>query len=141
MSFAALATGIRSLIIADTGSGGLVNSTTPLITACYTLQAPELGATLPYMVIVPVSEVEEKVFATSPRVQRFLVQLSVFTPSSANVTTGQAIVDRLRTVLDRIAPTVSGFTASQLMRVAGQVFIEEDTIHHTEDYEVALSTT
>lgn len=139
MSWAALTTGIVALINADTGSGGLRNASAPLITAIYSNFAPQ-GAAMPYVVLVQVSDVEEKAFATTSRAIEYGVQFSVWTSYDGGIDTAQAIVDRLRAVCDRTAPTVSGFSSSQLIRRGGTPTVEDEFFHHIEEYEALLSS-
>ena len=140
MSWSELATGIRTLVNADTGTGGLRHVTTPLITAFYTNFAPQ-GATIPYAVLIKVSEAEEKAFASSPRSVMFGVQLSIWTDRDDGMLAGQAIADRFQVVLDRIAPSVSGgWTASQLLRGDSVGPLDEDeSLHLVESYDVHMS--
>ncbi len=49
MDLAALGTSIKARAVADTGSGGLFNSGTPLVTGIYNTNAPD-DATFPYLV-------------------------------------------------------------------------------------------
>jgi hypothetical protein len=138
MSWEALATGIYNIATADTGTGGLLNSSTPLITGFYTNWAGQ-GIVMPYVTLELVSEVETKVFATAPRSLEFIVQFSIWTPFENGTATGQGIADRLRTLYDRIAPTVSGFTASQMMRLGGSVAVEDEFVHHVEEYSAHIA--
>lgn len=138
MTWQALATGISTIALADTGSGGLLHSTTPLVTGFYMNFAPQTQE-VPYAVCLMASETETKVYATSPRANEYLIQFSVWTDVAVGLLPGQAIVDRIRTLFDRVAPTVSGFTCSQMMRTGGDVSVDDEYIHHVEQYAVVTS--
>lgn len=128
--------GARAKLIADTGTGGLFNaSTTWKVTACYAYQAPQGGATLPYIVILPVSNVEIRGFdTTAGRAEECIFQVSIFTDKDGGSSVGASIAKRVAVVLNRVVPTVSGYSPSQMLREDSQVFIEEDNYHHIEQY-------
>lgn len=128
--------GVRAKVIADTGTGGLLHSGTSFkITACYAYQAPQQAATLPYIVILPVSNVEIRSFSTSAgRAEECVFQISIFTDKDGGPAVGSSIAKRLATILNRIVPTVTGYSPSQMLREDSQAFIEEDNYHHIEQY-------
>lgn len=135
-----LITPIRSRIITDTGSGGLFNTTTPLLTACYSFQGPQIEAVLPYLVIIPVSASEIKSFApTTGYAEEYLFQFSIFTARTGGATAGGTIAKRLRTRIDRWAPVVSSWAPSEMLREGGQMFVEEENYHTIEEYRCLLA--
>lgn len=140
MSWAALATGIYNIAASDTGSGGLLYSTSPLVSGFFVNMAPQ-GQAFPYVVCVLVSDTESKVYSTSSRAIEYGVQFSVWTDVADGLLPGQAIVNRLRTLYDRVSPTVSGFTASQFLRTGGAPPEPTDEyFHFIEEYQALLSS-
>lgn len=109
MSWSALATGIVALIEADTGSGGLFEvGGANKITGIYNTVAPQTQ-TQPYIVFTNVSAPEIKSFDTDA--VEYTVQFDIYAPWRTDGKTVTAIADRLRTVIDRVAPSLTGWTA------------------------------
>lgn len=139
MSWQSLSVGILSAINADTGSGGLHNSGSPLITAAYNTMAPETP-TLPYVVFSMVSEVESKDYGTARAIE-YLLQFDIYVDKNAATTSLYAIADRLRTVLDRVAVTAGGstWTARQMRRTGGlSLDFDDQVLRKVEEYRVTL---
>ncbi len=140
MSWHALAVGIDTAIDADTGSGGLRNASSPLITAGYNVEAAQ-GATYPYLVFFPSTQQELDSYSTGDNV---LIDLdfSIFVAPTAGPTALATIANRLRTVFHRQTVTAlagSGWTA-RAMRRTGALgpFFTEHTVQLNETYQATL---
>lgn len=138
MSWSALATGIDALIDADTGSGGLKEAGgANLIAGAYNTAAAQTAAT-PYIVFSNVSGPELKAFAKDA--VRYTVQFDIY----ANKRTGSlkltAITDRLRTVIDRVKPSLSGWTADKGQIVATRgPDADDEVMRMSLDWEVIVN--
>lgn len=100
--------------VADTGTGGLFNATTPLITGWFTNEASQ-DQGFPYVVCTLVSEVENDAFATAVEAVEVVFQFGVYSDADRGPTAHAAVTDRIRTLFRRVAPTISGYTTSQVM--------------------------
>lgn len=98
---------------ADTGAGGLFG-TPALITGWYIDREP-INATFPYVVVSPVTETENDVLSPTPEAIDITFQFGVYVAEEAGQTVMDNITDRIRTVYRRVAPTISGFTTSQIL--------------------------
>ena len=139
MSLQLLCSVIRTRCTGDTGAGGLFETGAPLVTGFYTLAPPQAGYTFPFILLVPVADSEDKVFDTAQRSQEYLLQFSVFVDRTSTLAAGQAIIDRLQVRVDRWAPTVTGWSPSQLIRTGGRVFEDDESRHWVEEYFCRLS--
>lgn len=137
----ALLTAIHSRLHTDTGTGGLVDPSDPMVTGVYTIQAPQATPTFPYIVIVHVGDGEEKAFDTaSGFAEEHQVQVSIRVDRHDLLTKCDTIAGRVRTMLDRWAPSVAGWSASQLIRQGGQpLIVDEDSYHCVEEYRMLLA--
>ena len=139
MSWQSISVGILSAINADTGSGGLRNVASPLITAAYNTMGPETP-TLPYVVFSMVSEREDKDYGAARAID-YLIQFDIYVDKNAATTSLYAIADRLRTVLDRVVVTAGGatWTARQMRRVGGlPIEFDDQILRKVEEYRVVL---
>lgn len=109
-----LAAAIRTLALADTGSGGLFNVTSPLLNAWYTNEGEDQAA-LPYAIASMVSIPEEYAFVTTVEIMEPVFQIGVYTEKRLGEVVHQTIISRIRTVFRRVAPTISGYTTSQIL--------------------------
>lgn len=136
----ALATGLRALATADTGTGGLFNSSSPLLTGFYTEEAPQ-NAVPPYAVMSSTGTLRENVFDNTRRVEDVGFQIGVTSKrSDVDPDNHSTIVERMHTVFDRVAPTVTGWTASQCIPEGRPVEAEVDgnTIYTVLEYSILL---
>lgn len=134
---------MRDRLISDTGSGGLFG-TPALLTGVYGVHAPQAsnagaGAAVPYILFVPVAAQEDKVFSTATYSINHVIQVSIYTDADVGLAPPEAIASRVRALLDRWQPTVSGWTVSQLMREDGQVFEDEGNFHQIETYRAYMA--
>lgn len=121
MSWAAVATGIRALLTADTGSGGLFNSGSELINAVYVDEAAE-NADVPFLVLTHIAPSEEfPMFNDSSEAIEYEFQAGVYTNKDVGLATHGAIQSRVRTVLRRQTPTVSGGWRVSKIESGGEV--------------------
>lgn len=102
------------MALADTGSGGLFNTTTPLLNAWYT-NSGEDQAALPYVIQTVVSIPEDYAFVTTVEIMEPVFQFGVYTEKRFGEVVHQTIVTRIRAVFRRVAPTISGYTTSQIL--------------------------
>jgi len=137
--WSALYTGLAALVTADTGSGGLFETSgANKVVGTYQTQAPQ-GTSLPYIVITRVSDNTISTFAND-KARTVVVQFDVWTAMDAGTADGDDIIERARTVFSRVAPTVSGFTCS-----AGRVVsqrgpdIQDEGVRHAMDVEYTLT--
>ena len=139
-AIAPLLTAIKARADGDTGAGGLF-AASPLLTGWYSLLAPQEGSTLPYVVVFPVSHRRDNVFSTTAGwSDDIALQFSAYTDGAGDLTTDQTIVDRIITRFDRWAPTVSGYTASQLIHDGSQIVQDDNNIrHHVFEFRCVLS--
>lgn len=120
MPWGAVATGLYNLAIADTGTGGLFNVSSPLITGWYTGEALQ-NAEWPYVCCTLSADSENDVFAPAPQAIETFFQFGVYSNAELGQTVNDAIQARIRTVFRRVAPTVAGYTAFPIM-FDGMVF-------------------
>lgn len=137
--FAEIAAAMSTAALADTGTGGLFNASAPLLRGWHTMQAPQQNFTLPYAVVFHVSDADEKVFQTTTWATVYLIQISVWTDKANGLIPGGAATSRIRTVFDRWAPTITGYTPSQFMRQSGNILTEDRAYHHIEEYRITLA--
>lgn len=110
-----LLTAIKVRADGDTGSGGLFNASTPLITGWYSRLAPQEGTTLPYVVVYDLSSVRENVFETTKWSDEVLLQFTIFFDGSSDSTVDQTVIDAVLTRFSRWAPTITSHSANQLI--------------------------
>lgn len=142
-AFLDLANALIVMAEADTGAGGLYNASAPLVTGVFTLVAPE-GQLSPYVVIEPISEDEEKVFATANYGVEFLIQFSIYAEkqySGQSLAIVSLISDRIRAVYDRQSPSVSGWTSSQLLRLGSSPppQIVDGAVYQADQYQAYIA--
>lgn len=130
MSWTAVVAGIRALMTADTGSGGLFAPGSELLNAVWT-SIGEQNADPPYAVLTMVSGAEVNCFSTSPKAIEYTFQVDVFTDRDQQtgdpLAVHSAVVDRIETVLRRATPVVSGYsTVSQLVPEGRPIECETD---------------
>ena len=143
MSWSLIAAALRTRATSDTGSGGLYETAgAAKVTGVYFIEAPQqttqYAANFPYLLIVPVGDTEIKAFSTTSRFLEYGIQFSVFADKKTDITTLNTITDRIQARFDRWAPTITGWTANQLIREGGNLFDEGDSWHQAEDYRLAL---
>lgn len=129
MSWNLLLTAIRTRATGDTGAGGLFLSGSELITGWYLNPGPQQdGGALPYpyVVVTPVSSVRINHFDPAVVANEMAMQFSVWQEYTGTVAAGQAIVDRIIARFDRWAPTVAGWTASQLICDSADIIQRDD---------------
>jgi hypothetical protein len=133
-------TAVHALFSADTGSGGLANASSPIVTGMFIERAPVNQAT-PYIVFGVRSDTEADTKGKDQAVVR--VAFNIYTTGTSGPTAQSAIVARLRTVFHRVQPTsISGFTFSKMQRVNGlMVPDEEEVFHMVEEYELHVFAT
>lgn len=136
MSWHALAAGIKTIIAADTGAGGLVPTSSPLITGYGNVEAVQ-NITAPYLVYFPVTQVETNQYTSGDNVE-IDFDFSIFVAKTAGPAAAQTIANRLRTLFHRVAPTAlagSGWTARKMHRIgANGPFFDEHNIQLNESY-------
>lgn len=134
-----LLTAIKARADGDTGSGGLFYASSPLITAWYSMLAPQEGSTIAYVVVFPISSVRNNSFDSTRFSDEIALQFSLFCDGSSDMTTDQTIVNAILTRFDRWAPTVSSYSASQLIHDGAQIVQEDNNIrHHVLDFRCLL---
>jgi hypothetical protein len=141
MSWSALATGIRALVTADTGVGGLWEDggAVSIEDALFTDEAPE-NQSPPFAVISSTGAVETDAFARTCRIQEHGFQVDVFTDKRLGTTIHDAYVDRFVTVLRRVAPTVTGWnTGHSFLNSQQPSFIEDNLRRSILDFTAFLS--
>lgn len=138
MSWAALGAGIDALIDADTGAGGLKEPAgANLVFGAFNTEASQ-DAVTPYIVYLNVSGAELKAFAKDA--VRYIVQFDVYANARAESLKLTAIADRLRVVIDRVAPTLTGWTADKGQIVATRGPQQEDELLRMSfDWEVIVN--
>lgn len=108
-AFASLAAVIRSTILGDTGSGGVFETGgANKIVGCWTGDAPD-DTDYPYVVVT--SSSEEQVPDFDGDFDRITVDVTLYADRSAGIRDAADIAARLRTLLSRVALTVSGYGA------------------------------
>lgn len=139
---------VRDRLVADNGTGGLFFSTSTvnqLITNVYSVRAPQAtpsgaGAMEPYILLVPVANVEETMFTTATYGVQHQVQVSIFTPLGGGLDPGEKIAARVRARLNRWQPTITGWAPSQMLRQGSQgPFEDEGNYHHVEEYSAYMA--
>lgn len=139
MSWNFLSKGIKDLIEADTGSGGLFEvGGTLKITGVFNRFASQTAA-LPYIVMFPVAATENKAFGADS--VEYVIDFDIYTELRENPDLGGDIADRLRTVLDRQTPTLaSGWTSDAMRQTSGfTVDIDDDRMVTRAEYEVFVT--
>lgn len=135
-----LLSAIRARATADTGASGIfqvggVNK----ITGWYSLLGIQ-EATLPYVVVYSIGSVRVNAFDSTKYADDAAFQFSLYTDGELNLTVDQAIIDRIVSLFDRWAPTVAGFTASQLIHDGVNLIPQDNSIrHHAMDFRCVLS--
>lgn len=130
---------IRTRATSDTGIGGLFETGAALITGWYSINAPQEGSTLPYVVVFPVDHRRANTFDSAVYTDELQLQVSLFCDANNDLSSDQTISDRIVSRFDRWAPTVSGFTASQLIHDGSSLVQEENGIrHHVFEFRVLL---
>lgn len=122
MLWGRLADWLQDTAEADIGAGGLFNTTTPLIRGWF-LDGENENASFPYVTTALVSEVENDVLDAGPRAVEIEFQFGVYTDAIAGQQAHEAITDRIYTLFRRVAPSVSGFTCSQIL-ILGVAFTQ-----------------
>ena len=135
-AYIALSGGIVDLFDADTGSGGFNHATVPVVTAYANFYVPN-ESTFPFLVFLPISIVDESGFDND--IQTVRVQFSIFVERRSGLTVSKAIGDRLRTVIRRVDPTVTGWTVSAGEFTEVTEFIEGETIHSIYESEYVMT--
>lgn len=135
-AYLALSEGIVDLFDADTGTGGFAHATTPLVTGYFNTYAPNETA-FPFVVFSHVSGVDESGFDND--VASVRVQFSAFTDRRGGLSSMKTIGERLRTVFRRVAPTVSGWTASPGEFYEVGMYDEGETFHSIHECEYVLT--
>lgn len=140
MSWHALAAGIKTIIAADTGAGGLVPTSSPLITGYGNVEAVQ-GIVAPYLVYSPVTQTESNQYASGDNVE-IDFDFSIFVEKTAAPAAAQVIANRLRTLFHRVAPTAlagSGWTARAMHRTGAQgPFFDDHNIQLIESYRALI---
>lgn len=134
MSWSALAEGIYGLYAADTGSGGLAESGGDLeLTGWFNEEAPR-DQEPPYVVVSLVTGDEDHVGDPDSVFIEYEFQVDVFIDRERGQPAGEAYRDRVRHILHRKTPTVTGYTAHHLFRQGGQEVIEDQRRRFIEEY-------
>lgn len=129
-ALAPLLTAIKARADADTGSGGLFETGAALITAWYSLLAPQEGSTYPYVVAFPIDHRRENVFETDKWSDEISLQFSVYCNGRDDLTVDQAIVDRVVDRFSRWAPTITGWVPNQLIHDGSNLLILDNEVRH-----------
>lgn len=139
MSWHALAAGIKTIIAADNGSGGLLASS-PLISGYGNIEGAQ-NITVPYLVYAPVVQIETNQYTSGDNVE-IDVDFSIFVAKTAGPAAAQVIANRLRTLFHRVAPTAlsgSGWTCRAMRRTSSLgPFFDDQNIQQTETYRAFL---
>lgn len=142
MSWHALAVGISTAIDADTGTGGLLNAGTPLITGGWNIEAPQ-EAVYPYIVFSPTLDEEFDSYTSGDNI-RIEFDVAIYANKSGGTAAVATIANRVRTLLHRQAVTPgSGFTlAGRLRRTGGTgPIVDDQVVWQVEVYEAVLVKT
>lgn len=118
----------------DTGTGGLRNATSPLVTGVFLERAP-IGQTRPYIVVTEQASTQDDSKGTRSALVE--MALSVYVDANNGIGQVRGITDRLRAVLHRQVPTgITGYTFTALQRVGGRAVPDEDeaVYRHVEQY-------
>lgn len=142
-AFEAISAAIITVILADTGTGGMFNSSTPLLTsgAVYVSRVPDNMA-FPYLVLHPVAMGDDSAFSAD--IQTIVIQFSVFgkrdgiaasgTTAGEDLVAVNAALDRLHTLIQRQTFTVSGWGTAVGRRVGGAQIDDDVSYQRTTDY-------
>lgn len=129
MSFSKLTGGMRALAVVDTGSGGLFETGgTNEVTGCFAPAAPD-GQAYPYITFESVSGQNSAGFDED--YHEHYVQVNVWTDRDRGPSHGDGIVTRAESVLNRVAPNVSGYTVTPgVLTDPPRVLVDDETLHH-----------
>lgn len=130
---------VRDALVADTGSGGLwETSGAAKVGAVYVDRAPEQAA-LDYLLVTPTGNTREHVFAASDETWEVGFQVDLYTPAVNGLEKHELIGERVRTLLDRVALTVSGWTVSQAFLDSEQPSqVESESFRTAFDFRVVM---
>ena len=136
MSWSVLAPSLKTLVDADTGSGGLKESAgANAVTATYFMEAP-VTATMPFLILSPIDMPEGKSFAND--IYTASIQVSAWVDKYTEGQTGANIQNRVRTVFDRVAPSPTGWTATKCVVTNQRVFVESEALQYVTEIDVTL---
>lgn len=139
MSWHALAIGLNSKMDADTGTGGLANSGSPIVNGYWNLLAPQETET-PYIVMSPTLSEEFDSFTAGDQV-RVEFDVAIFGPLDEGTATVATIAARVRTVLHRQAITPgTGWTMAGALRRLGSTgpIVDDQVVQQVEFYEAVM---
>ena len=142
MSWERLAVGIRALAVADSGAGGLFQvGGANLVSGFWHALAPDKAA-FPYIVFTPISSVETKGFDQDAT--NFRVQLDVYGDALDGADPDgkvARIADRVRTVFDRVTPTLTGGWASDAMQIVSgpRMLFDDEAYRYSMDFQVIIT--
>jgi hypothetical protein len=135
---------VKDRIDADTGAGGLRNTTTPLVSAAYAIRGPQLPTSdpKPFILITPVSAVTDVAFSNSVYGFDVTFQTAVIAFSDPGLTALCLVQARLFAQLHRWAPTISGYTASQIIHLSGSIEDpQEETLNAIDVWQIRIGNT
>lgn len=136
MSWSALAPSLKALVDADTGAGGLnETSGSNKVTATYYMEAP-VTATMPFLILSPIDMPEDKSFAND--IYTASIQVSAWVNKYEQAQTGANIQNQVRTVFDRVAPSPTGWTATKCIVTNQRVFVEDEAFQYVTEFDVTL---
>lgn len=111
----ALDVGLRAVLVADTGAGGVNHATTGATGGIFQLNAPQ--KTVPtYVIFQEAADTPNYAFGNSNQADHIFYMIRVFAVDDPNATLGSgpfragAMADRLKTLLTNPSMTVTGHT-------------------------------
>lgn len=129
---AGLLTAIKARADGDTGAGGLFASGAAIITGWYSLLGPQETASAdtiyPFVVASPIDHRRLNAFDATDFADEIFMQFALYCDGKRDLTTDQTVVDAIITRFDRWAPTVSGYTPSQLIHDGSNLIQQDDNI-------------
>lgn len=139
MSWALLAEGVRGLWSADTGVGGLNEpGGSYQLTGWFTERVPE-SQRPPYVVVSLTTEAEDHVGDPASELREFDFDAELVVNAEIGMEATDALRSKLRGILHRQTPTVTGYTAHHLFRQSSDVFVEEQRIRYIDEYTASIA--
>lgn len=129
---------IRDVMVADTGVGGMYETSGAAKVEVYLNRPPEQAA-LDYVLILPTGNTREHVFDRTDMTWEVGFQVDIYTPVTAGMVKHELVRERVRTLLDRVALTVSGWVVNQAFLDSEQpVQVEAEALRTTLDFRVVM---
>lgn len=137
MNLADLTAKVRARAVADTGSGGLFNVASPLVTA-FNAWRVEPEASMPYGWFEIVSAVQDDTIPVDEYVAT--VRMHLTCDVNAGFSNPDAILDRYFALFHRWTPTLTGgWTAGTMERRSFGMVAEDNEYHFWDDYQIRIS--